>query len=139
MPIPGTILSCSSAFWNAGLSLRLSKVSTLQSCGMLICSKRQCRIQLLYSHAFSVTGTNIYYSARGPDSETKAGLAVTAVKNFLWLLKTSPEERRRIIMANLHTRLDSPARSGRTSIQRKRKLNCLWKKESEIRAVSRLW
>jgi serine/threonine-protein kinase len=40
----------------------------------------------------------------------KAGLPVGVVKNFLWLLKTSSEERKRIIMANLHTRLDSVLR-----------------------------
>jgi hypothetical protein len=40
----------------------------------------------------------------------KAGLPVSAVKNFLWLLKASTEEQRRIIMANLHTRLDSVTR-----------------------------
>ncbi len=48
-----------------------------------------------------VTGT--YYYIKG-------GLAVEAVKNFLRLLKTSTEEQKRIVMANLHTRLDSVKR-----------------------------
>jgi hypothetical protein len=48
-----------------------------------------------------ITG-NYYYK--------KAGLSVNVVKNFLRLLKTSTEEQRRIIMANLHTRLDSVTR-----------------------------
>lgn len=37
----------------------------------------------------------------------KSGLSVEPVKNFLRLLKASTEERRRVIFANLHTRLDS--------------------------------
>ena len=37
----------------------------------------------------------------------KTGFSVFAVKEFLRLLKSSSQEKRRIIMANLHTRLDS--------------------------------
>lgn len=37
----------------------------------------------------------------------KAGFSVWAVREFLRLLKSSSQEKRRIIMANLHTRLDS--------------------------------
>ena len=40
----------------------------------------------------------------------KAGMPVGAVKNFLRLLKVSTEEQKRIVMANLHTRLDSVTR-----------------------------
>lgn len=44
----------------------------------------------------------------------KSGFPVYAVKDFLHLLKSSTQEKRRIIMANLHTRLDSISRYAET-------------------------
>ena len=37
----------------------------------------------------------------------KAGFSVAPIRDFLHLLKTSTPEKKRIILANLHTRLDS--------------------------------
>lgn len=45
-----------------------------------------------------------------------AGFSVYAVKEFLHLLKSSTQEKRRIIMANLHTRLDAIARYAEADI-----------------------
>jgi len=46
----------------------------------------------------------------------RAGLFVEPVKDFLQLLKVSTDERRRIVLANLHTRLDSLPRYSKAVI-----------------------
>lgn len=46
----------------------------------------------------------------GPYYYRKSGFPVNVVKQFLHLLKSSTQEKKRIIMANLHTRLDAISR-----------------------------